>query len=120
MRFHGKCGLIRDGGDVGLSGNLVRNRYRLCGNGSRGRFFGDVCSRNRFLGGNLLGCDILGLVGDIALRGEPATGFGAGSPWLGLAAVAAMVCAVVAVSWLTWRFVEMPALAWFRRLAKRA
>lgn len=61
----------------------------------------------------------VGLVGDIALRGEPATGFGAGSPWLGLAAVAAMVCAVVAVSWLTWRFVEMPALAWFRRLAKR-
>jgi peptidoglycan/LPS O-acetylase OafA/YrhL len=30
-----------------------------------------------------------------------------------------MLAAVIVASWFTWRFVEMPALAWFRRLAKR-
>jgi peptidoglycan/LPS O-acetylase OafA/YrhL len=30
-----------------------------------------------------------------------------------------MVIAVIAASWVSWRFVEMPALAWFRRLSKR-
>ena len=59
------------------------------------------------------------LVGDLVLRGEPATGFGVGSPWIGFAALLAMVTAVIVASWLTWRFVEMPALAWFRRLARR-
>ncbi|CAN7542836.1 acyltransferase [Mesorhizobium amorphae] len=61
----------------------------------------------------------LGLVGDITLRGEAATGFGAASPWFGFAAILAMLVAVVVASWVSWRFVEMPALAWFRRLAKR-
>jgi peptidoglycan/LPS O-acetylase OafA/YrhL len=61
----------------------------------------------------------LGLVGDITVRGEAATGFGATSPWFGFAAILAMLVAVVVASWVSWRFVEMPALAWFRRLAKR-
>jgi peptidoglycan/LPS O-acetylase OafA/YrhL len=61
----------------------------------------------------------LGIVGDLVLRGDPATGFGAGSPWLGFIALVTMLVAVVVASWFTWRFVEMPALAWFRRLAKR-
>jgi len=61
----------------------------------------------------------LGLVGDITVRGEAATGFGAASPWFGFAAILAMLVAVVVASWVSWRFVEMPALAWFRRLAKR-
>jgi peptidoglycan/LPS O-acetylase OafA/YrhL len=59
------------------------------------------------------------LVGDLLLRGEPAVGFGPQSPWVGLAAALSMLCLVVAASWFTWRFVEMPALGWFRRLAKR-
>ncbi|MHA6642191.1 acyltransferase family protein [Mesorhizobium sp. A623] len=59
------------------------------------------------------------LVGDLLLRGEPAVGFGPQSPWIGLAAALSMLCLVVAASWFTWRFVEMPALGWFRRLAKR-
>jgi peptidoglycan/LPS O-acetylase OafA/YrhL len=60
-----------------------------------------------------------GIVGDMTLRGDAVTGFGVGSPWIGFAAIVAMLVAVVVASWLTWRFVEMPALAWFRRLAKR-
>ncbi|MBZ9759036.1 acyltransferase [Mesorhizobium sp. ESP6-5] len=59
----------------------------------------------------------LGLVGDIVLRGEPATGFGAG--WTGTVAIVVMFAATIAVSWATWRLVEMPAMAWFRRLSKR-
>ena len=61
----------------------------------------------------------IGMVGDLMLRGDHATGFGVGSPWLGFAALVAMMVAVIVASWFTWRFVEMPALAWFRRLAKR-
>ncbi|TIT24045.1 MAG: acyltransferase, partial [Mesorhizobium sp.] len=61
----------------------------------------------------------LHLLGDIVLRGDHATGFGADLPWLGFAAILTMLVATIAVSWFTWRFVEMPALAWFRRLAKR-
>ncbi|MBZ9741905.1 MULTISPECIES: acyltransferase family protein [unclassified Mesorhizobium] len=59
----------------------------------------------------------LGLIGDIVLRGEPATGFGAG--WTGTVAIVFMLAATVAASWITWRLVEMPAMAWFRRLSKR-
>ncbi len=59
----------------------------------------------------------LGLVGDIVLRGAPATGFGAG--WAGTVAIILMLVATIAASWITWRLVEMPAMAWFRRLAKR-
>ncbi|TPK23529.1 acyltransferase [Mesorhizobium sp. B2-5-9] len=59
----------------------------------------------------------LGLVGDIVLRGEPATGFGAG--WTGTVAIVVMLLTTIGVSWITWRFVEMPAMAWFRRLSKR-
>ena len=59
----------------------------------------------------------LGLIGDIVLRGQPATGFGAG--WTGSAAIVVMLAATIAASWITWRFVEMPAMAWFRRLSKR-
>jgi peptidoglycan/LPS O-acetylase OafA/YrhL len=51
------------------------------------------------------------------LRGEPATGFGAG--WAGDVAILVMLLATIGVSWITWRFVEMPAMAWFRRLSKR-
>ena len=61
----------------------------------------------------------LGIVGDLMLRGDHATGFGVGSPWIGFAALIAMLIAVVVASWFTWRFVEMPALAWFRRLSKQ-
>ncbi|MBZ9960069.1 acyltransferase [Mesorhizobium sp. B2-2-4] len=59
----------------------------------------------------------LGLVGDIVLRGEPATGFGAG--WAGDVAILVMLLVTIGVSWITWRCVEMPAMAWFRRLSKR-
>ncbi|TPI34037.1 acyltransferase [Mesorhizobium sp. B3-2-1] len=59
----------------------------------------------------------LGLIGDIVLRGDPATGFGAG--WTGTVAIVVMLAATIAVSWATWRLVEMPAMAWFRRLSKR-
>ncbi|UVK37306.1 acyltransferase [Mesorhizobium sp. AR10] len=61
----------------------------------------------------------LGLIGDIWLRGDDVTGFGTSSPWVGLAAIVAMLIATIAASWFTWRFVEMPAMAWFRRLSKR-
>ena len=62
----------------------------------------------------------LGLIGDIvAARASDATGFGTGSPWIGLVAIVAMLIATIAASWFTWRFVEMPAMAWFRRLSKR-
>lgn len=61
----------------------------------------------------------LELVGGISLRGGGATGFGPDSPWVGFMAVIAMLAVTVLVSWFTWRFVEMPALAWSRRLAKR-
>jgi peptidoglycan/LPS O-acetylase OafA/YrhL len=59
----------------------------------------------------------LGLIGDFMLRGQPATGFGAG--WTGAVAIVVMLAATIAASWITWRFVEMPAMAWFRRLSKR-
>ena len=59
----------------------------------------------------------VGLIDDIVLRGQPATGFGAG--WTGAVAIVVMLVATIAVSWITWRFVEMPAMAWFRRLSKR-
>ncbi|RUV18776.1 acyltransferase [Mesorhizobium sp. M7A.F.Ca.MR.245.00.0.0] len=59
----------------------------------------------------------LGLMGDFMLRGQPATGFGAG--WTGALAIVVMLAAIIAASWITWRFVEMPAMAWFRRLSKR-
>ncbi|MBZ9993251.1 acyltransferase family protein [Mesorhizobium sp. BH1-1-4] len=59
----------------------------------------------------------LGLIGDIVLRGEFATGFGAG--WTGTVAIVVMLAATIAASWITWRLVEMPAMAWFRRLSKR-
>lgn len=61
----------------------------------------------------------LGIVGDMTLRGDQVTGFGVGSPWIGFAAIIAMLIAVIAASWFTCRFVEMPALAWFRRFARR-
>ncbi|MER9296115.1 acyltransferase [Mesorhizobium sp. M0621] len=59
----------------------------------------------------------LGLIGDFMLRGQPATGFGAG--WTGAAAIVVMLAATIAASWITWRLIEMPAMAWFRRLSKR-
>ncbi|WP_137929917.1 acyltransferase family protein [Mesorhizobium comanense] len=59
----------------------------------------------------------VGLVGDFMLRGQPATGFGNG--WAGTAAIIVMFAATIAVSWATWRLIEMPAMAWFRRLSKR-
>ncbi|TGQ83668.1 acyltransferase [Mesorhizobium sp. M8A.F.Ca.ET.207.01.1.1] len=58
-----------------------------------------------------------GLIGDIVLRGGPATGFGPG--WTGTVAIVVMLAATIAVSWITWRLVEMPAMAWFCRLSKR-
>jgi peptidoglycan/LPS O-acetylase OafA/YrhL len=61
----------------------------------------------------------IGIVGDMTLRGDHVTGFGTGSPWIGFVALIAMVIAVIVASWVSWRFVEMPALAWFRRLSKR-
>ena len=59
----------------------------------------------------------LDLVGDIVLRGNPATGFGTG--WAGTVAIVVMLVATIAASWITWRLVEMPAMAWFRQLSKR-
>ncbi|TIO74577.1 MAG: acyltransferase [Mesorhizobium sp.] len=61
----------------------------------------------------------LGIVGDMTLRGDQVTGFGVGSPWIGFAALMAMLITVVVASWVSWRFLEMPALAWFRHLSKR-
>ncbi|RWA76689.1 acyltransferase [Mesorhizobium sp.] len=61
----------------------------------------------------------LGVVGDMTLRGDQVTGFGVASPWIAFAALMAMLIAVIVASWVSWRFVEMPALAWFRRLSKR-
>ncbi|TPM36598.1 acyltransferase [Mesorhizobium sp. B2-3-5] len=55
------------------------------------------------------------LVGDIVLRDQPATGFGTG--WAGTTAIA-MLVATIAVSGITWRLVEIPAMTWFRRLSK--
>ncbi|TRC80955.1 acyltransferase [Mesorhizobium sp. WSM4307] len=59
----------------------------------------------------------LGLVGDIVLRGSPATGFGTG--WAGTVAIVVMLVATIAASWITWRFIEIPAMTRFRRLSKR-
>ena len=59
------------------------------------------------------------LVGPMAVHGVDVVGIAPGRPWLGLFAVLAMLASTIAASWLTWRFVEMPAMAWFRRLAKR-
>lgn len=57
----------------------------------------------------------LGIVGDVIHHGKPTVGFGPDSQAVALAAAAVMLAAVVAVAWLTWRFVEMPALAWTKR-----
>lgn len=59
------------------------------------------------------------LVGPMVVHGHDVVGIAPGQPWLGLFAVLMMLAATIVASWLTWRFVEMPAMAWFRRLAKR-
>jgi peptidoglycan/LPS O-acetylase OafA/YrhL len=59
------------------------------------------------------------LVGPMVVHGIDVVGIAPGKPWLGIAAVLLMLAATIVASWLTWRFVEMPAMAWFRRLAKR-
>lgn len=61
----------------------------------------------------------LGLVGDITHHGHAASGFGPGSPVIAVIAVVAMLALTLGAAWLTWRFVEMPALAWFRTIANR-
>jgi peptidoglycan/LPS O-acetylase OafA/YrhL len=55
----------------------------------------------------------------MVVHGIDVVGIAPGKPWLGLAAVLLMLAATIVASWLTWRFVEMPAMGWFRRLAKR-
>lgn len=60
-----------------------------------------------------------GLLGEIGFHGSVANGFGPDSAAVGLAATAVMVALTLAASWCTYRLVEMPALTWFRRLAKK-
>lgn len=60
-----------------------------------------------------------GLVGEIRMHGFSQLGLAPGNPALGIVLTLPMVAGVLASAWLTWRFVEMPALAWFRRQAKR-
>jgi len=59
----------------------------------------------------------IGLVGDIVHHGSTGPGFGPQSGVLGLLAVAIMIAGTISAAYLTWRFVEMPALAWFKRIA---
>ena len=60
-----------------------------------------------------------GLVGEIRMHGFSQLGLAPGNPALGIVLTLPMVAGVLASAWLTWRFVEVPALAWFRRQAKR-
>lgn len=60
----------------------------------------------------------LGLLGELSFHGDTTVGFGPDQPLLGTLAVAGMLVAVLIASWLTWRFIEMPGLAWFRRRAR--
>jgi peptidoglycan/LPS O-acetylase OafA/YrhL len=59
------------------------------------------------------------ILGPMLYHGEPAIGFGAGSAAVGLAATVLMIATTVAAAYFSWRFVEMPALQWFRRRAGR-
>lgn len=59
-----------------------------------------------------------GIVGDIMHHGEPTVGFGPTSESLALLAAAVMLVAVVATAYVTWRFIEMPALAWTKRAVR--
>jgi peptidoglycan/LPS O-acetylase OafA/YrhL len=59
------------------------------------------------------------LIGPMTYHGDPVIGFATSSLAIGAAITAAMVCLTLFMSWLTWRFVEMPSLARFRGAAKR-
>lgn len=59
------------------------------------------------------------LLGDIGFHGDIVSGFGPGSAAIGLIATALMVVLTLAAAYCTYRLVEMPTLAWFRRLSKR-
>lgn len=61
----------------------------------------------------------LGMIGEIDMHGLMQTGLAAGKPFLGLALTILMVIIVVIAARLTWRFIEMPALGWFRQRSKR-
>jgi len=60
-----------------------------------------------------------GLLGEIGFHGDVASGFGPDNAALGLAATALMVVLTLVAAYFTYRVVEMPALTWFRRLAKK-
>ncbi len=60
----------------------------------------------------------LGLAGDVDVHGLTQIGLAPGKPAIGLALTFAMVATVIFAAGLTWRFIEMPALDWFRRKAK--
>ncbi|MFU0505568.1 acyltransferase family protein [Pseudaminobacter sp. NGMCC 1.201702] len=77
----------------------------------QGRLFNLAGLVDRKLGG--------GLLGEIGFHGGVAHGFGPESAMVGLAATAIMLALTLVASYCTWRLVEMPALAWFRRLSKR-
>lgn len=61
----------------------------------------------------------LGMIGEIDMHGLMQTGLAAGKPFLGLALTILMVIVVIIAASVTWRFIEMPALGWFRRSSKR-
>lgn len=59
----------------------------------------------------------LGWIGEINHHGETILGFGPNSIIVGSWATLVMLAATLMTAYVTWRFVEMPALAYFRRIA---
>ena len=106
----------------GLVSALLRGRFfLLLGTLSYSIYMLHVFVQRCMIGAGKLADKALGtdLSGLMIVYGSEVVGIAPGRPWLGLCAVLSMVAATVVASWLTWRFVEMPAMAWFRRLAKR-
>ena len=60
-----------------------------------------------------------GWIGPIHHHGENVPGFGPDSQLFALSVTAVMLALTICAAYFTWRFVEMPALKWFRRLADR-
>lgn len=106
----------------GLVSTLLRGRFfLLLGTLSYSIYMLHIFVQGRMINVAGLVDKVLGtdLVGPMTVHGSETIGIAPDRPWLGLAAVVLMVVATIVASWLTWRFVEMPAMAWFRRVAKR-